>query len=362
MMKRRVIGTSVAYGFLLLILIAVMIKSEWVSLFGLILALILLPVAMLLWNLFVRKRTEITMNFPQVVTEKTGLNGELILDTGRLIPAGRITCQFIVKNNLTGEIDKTDMQLNPGVNHFTLSSGHCGEIEVNLTDIWLWDVIGMIPIKYGLFITEKSVILPNVFPVEITEFKNSSSEEENELYTDSKKGSDFSEIMGLREYVPGDDIRGIHWKLSSKTDKTIFRIPGQPIYRTMALFWDRSSGTPDERDSLARVVFSVSLALVDTGLPFLLMTQSDGTVEMDSINTIDDLNEKFPLLMKADKTESEPSTDYRGDVFVFTCGKARPEFNSCAYFCCSEGETFGDAVCFTPSDYKERFEKTEFLI
>ena len=34
----------------------------------------------------------------------------------------------------------------------------------------------------------------------------------------------MSEIFELREYVPGDNIKAIHWKLSNKIDKPIVRV------------------------------------------------------------------------------------------------------------------------------------------
>lgn len=41
--------------------------------------------------------------------------------------------------------------------------------------------------------------------------------------TRSRKGTDASEMFDIRSYVPGDDIRSIHWKLSGKTDELIVR-------------------------------------------------------------------------------------------------------------------------------------------
>lgn len=43
-------------------------------------------------------------------------------------------------------------------------------------------------------------------------------------------------MFDLREYIPGDDIRSIHWKLSSKLGKPVIREFSRPNnYRTMIL-------------------------------------------------------------------------------------------------------------------------------
>ena len=34
----------------------------------------------------------------------------------------------------------------------------------------------------------------------------------------SKRGNDFSDVQEVREYIPGDKLMSIHWKLSAKRD------------------------------------------------------------------------------------------------------------------------------------------------
>lgn len=51
----------------------------------------------------------------------------------------------------------------------------------------------------------------------------------------NRKGSDASEMFDIRDYVPGDDIRTIHWKLSGKTDELIVRQASAPSHYNIAL-------------------------------------------------------------------------------------------------------------------------------
>lgn len=362
MIKRKIIGSSCLYSFAVLIILTILFKTNETAFLALAIALTAIPCVMLLWNLSVRKRTEVRLELPQVVSEVEGINGVITINQNGFIPAGKIYCRFTVTNKLTGESNVTESRFRAGRNEFSLTSEHCGKIEVTLTKVFLFDLFGLIPVKVGTQITESSVIIPKAFPVEITDIENSSTEEENQYCAESTKGSDFAEIFGLREYVPGDDIRGIHWKLSSKTDKTIFRIPGQPLYRALALYWDRSCGTPAERDALARVIVSVSLALTDTGMPFTLMTKGEYGAEIYEIITPDDITEAMPVLLESAPSDSEDVVPYTGNVFCFVCGNIRPDFSSVKYFCCSENGSYSDATCFTPQNYEKTFEETEFRI
>ena len=59
-----------------------------------------------------------------------------------------------------------------------------------------------------------------------------------------RRGSDLTEPFRLREYAPGDSLRQIHWKLSSKLDRLVIREPGMPAARTLLVFWDRAAMPP----------------------------------------------------------------------------------------------------------------------
>ena len=54
----------------------------------------------------------------------------------------------------------------------------------------------------------------------------------------NRKGNDLSEIFDIREYVPGDDIRSIHWKLSSKTDTLILKEASDPSHYNVVILPD----------------------------------------------------------------------------------------------------------------------------
>ena len=85
----------------------------------------------------------------------------------------------------------------------------------------------------------------------------------------NRRGEDRSEVYQLREYRPGDDIRQIHWKLSSKLDELILKEASQPESRSLLVFWDkRTGGNPQQMDALAEVVSSAGMALLQSGVPY----------------------------------------------------------------------------------------------
>ena len=52
---------------------------------------------------------------------------------------------------------------------------------------------------------------------------------DGEIFSKDKAGDDPSEVFNVREYVEGDKIQRIHWKLSSKVDNVMIKEYSQPI-------------------------------------------------------------------------------------------------------------------------------------
>jgi hypothetical protein len=99
---------------------------------------------------------------------------------------------------------------------------------------------------------------------------NPSATDDSESYSQERPGADLTETFQLREYVPGDSPRQIHWKLTGKFDKLIVRDPGLPISKNVLVFWERTgeSGDPNLIDAQAEVIISLCRSLVDMGIQF----------------------------------------------------------------------------------------------
>ena len=84
----------------------------------------------------------------------------------------------------------------------------------------------------------------------------------------NRPGEDPGELRSIREYVPGDPIRAIHWKLSSKTDRLLTKEFSQPEENSLLLLLE-TSGTesPEEADGMTEVFASLCHALARQGIP-----------------------------------------------------------------------------------------------
>lgn len=98
---------------------------------------------------------------------------------------------------------------------YPLYSEYSGNIELRAVRLTLFDLLGVWPVKKPLAVHANIGILP--VPDMDTEFPlNDFSVGMEEAEESSMTGSDFSDVSEVREYLPGDPMKNIHWKLSAK--------------------------------------------------------------------------------------------------------------------------------------------------
>ena len=155
-----------------------------------------------------------------------------------------VRCGFRIKvvNNFTGEVKKEIINhtVTRGVKEtFSESflSSDCGEISVYLVEHYVYDWISCLYLKKKTNDVKKIEILPETHLL-MTEIQRTTREfiADSEVYSDSEKGDDLSEIYQVREYVEGDPIHDIHWKLSAKTDNLLIKEHGKPL-GCVVLIW-----------------------------------------------------------------------------------------------------------------------------
>lgn len=96
-----------------------------------------------------------------------------------------------------------------------LKTQHIGKYDIRCKKAAIRDLLGIVEVAVPVESDCEMTVLPRIDQEETLEtsgFLSGMSETEESR----EKGHDFSEVNDIREYVPGDKLRDIHWKLSAK--------------------------------------------------------------------------------------------------------------------------------------------------
>ena len=363
-MTRRV-GVAVYIALLAWFAAAWLVTSSAAAL-GAALLLFFLPVLSLVWNLLVRKRMTAQITVGTFAEKNETLRGTLCVRCGRLfLPAGRLSAALDAHNELTDEPAHIPITLSPdGGNYaasFTFSSEHCGRIRFSVASLRLWDVFSLLPLSVPCDASARCTVLPRTFPVDIADPALPNATAEADEYLPRGGGNDFTEVYQLRDYVPGDDVRGIHWLLSSKLDTPVYREPALAVQRSLLLFWDKTDAEADVTDALAEAVFSVAQALSERGLPFTLAYVRKEMLQEADIRDMDTLSGVLPLLLRGGQRTAQPDVSAYGRTLWFTSTGEAPEGNGVTTLLCTKKPS--DAPCdvvFTPQTLTETLHRLDW--
>lgn len=162
-----------------------------------------------------------------------------------------------------------------------------------------------------------------ILPKEIT-FIPSSLPQSNEAAEDGdvlkKYGVVSTEFQGVREYIPGDKLQNIHWKMSAKSDDLLVKDPQPVAERLLTVLPELERGKLDETIS---TFFSFGKSLVNQQETFLvgIFSYTEKTFQFIMVKTMDQLQDAlFQLyyskvytgtaLAKAYYVAQNPSAEY----------------------------------------------------
>ena len=146
---------------------------------------------------------------------------------------------------------------------------HAGVYEFSVSKINVYDILHLFRSRKEIPESGRVLVMPSVFPTKITVSGSAAAMLESDKYSQTKGGNDPGEVRNIREYVIGDPVKNIHWKLSEKTDKLLVKELGLPVTDQMLVVLDPTSGEklPEEAlDAMASVYFSILYALENEDL------------------------------------------------------------------------------------------------
>ena len=92
-----------------------------------------------------------------------------------------------------------------------------GLLKISVSRVYIKDLMGFFRLKKNVEQTAELSILPRAV-TDIAYEKTALEQGMLESEESSKRGNDFSDVQEVREYIPGDKLMSIHWKLSAKRD------------------------------------------------------------------------------------------------------------------------------------------------
>ncbi|MDR0918341.1 MAG: DUF58 domain-containing protein [Oscillospiraceae bacterium] len=185
---------------------------------------------------------------------------------------------------------KTTQQLN-----CTVGSEHCGIFTVTLCEVRFYDYVRFFSVSKKLSVSVSNKIIPAVSDlnslIESTDIEN-----ESEKLSEYEKGDDPSQIFDLRDYVEGDKLNKIHWKLTVKEDRTIIKEYSQSISAGYALLFDfNTDSSMTSIDTLLETLYDIAYFLIanEKTLKVCYFAGSYEELEIISENDLTFLSEIF---------------------------------------------------------------------
>lgn len=148
-----------------------------------------------------------------------------------------------------------------------------GIMQITVSKMEIKDFCGLVSFVVPLNLTRSVTILPESMEVSEEEkagfFGGVADNEE-----DISKGNDFADTSNIREYVPGDRMKDIHWKLSAKKDVLLVKERIR-MAESQLIVWLNPEGSPEQTDQILQLAYNLIRLCVQEGILIKLMWYSD---------------------------------------------------------------------------------------
>lgn len=187
---------------------------------------------------------------------------------GSILLSSAIVAELEVSSVLPDRVEKLCLQLPLQAlrDDFetTVTARLSGETRVRCLSVQLTDPLGLFLARCAPCRECRTVFYPQPVALQLTFSEDALSAGTTEEMVRRHRGNDPSETFDVRDYVPGDDVRSIHWKLSGKMDTLIVRQASDSAHYDTVLLPDlgiahRDSTCPTDAEFNSAVAVTMAL-------------------------------------------------------------------------------------------------------
>ncbi len=176
-----------------------------------------------------------------------------------------------------------------------------GLIEVTVKSISIKDLMGFVFLKKMTDAVGEITVMPEKISdinYETVNLEQGMLESEES----SKRGNDFSDVHEIREYIPGDKLMSIHWKLSAKRDILMVKDRVSMSDKQLVIVPELCNFDVKNLEIILVTTYSIISHLIEDKTTVRLMYWSAGRYEYEDIRIdyMEELNEAFAKMFYED--------------------------------------------------------------
>ncbi|MCR5799515.1 MAG: DUF58 domain-containing protein [Lachnospiraceae bacterium] len=233
----------------------------------------------------------------------------IIIKNTHILTALHCACVLKLSNNYYGYENEQVFSL-PVIGKTTtknplLCKTTClGEITITLSRYEISDLLGFVKYVNTSEDTRSILVLP-VTDILDDDINAGLMEGMSDNEDETRKGNEYADTSNIREYVPGDRIKDIHWKLSAKRDILLVK---ERIHTSenQLIIWVDSSNSKKLCEQILTLTYNILLHSVSEGTlaKLMWMDYKDSSVSQYVIENVMDINKAFIALYGGKRGES----------------------------------------------------------
>ena len=302
--------------------------------------MIILPVPDILLCLYVRHNLSVELSVSEQRTERDTISYVNVkVKNKAFFPSLHVRVNFTVENKFYNNMDSIVLTVPARIRHtedlmLPMQLTRCGLIGYSVEKVSALDILGFFELCKKNTAYAEIAVLPSVNTRVNTEMMDmnrglTEAEETN------KRGHDFSDVNDVREYIPGDRLMSIHWKLSAKRDILMVKDRVTMSDQQMVVLIDLA-GSPNEVEEVIALAYGVLRGFIANNLFVRFMWWSEGrfSFEERGLMSLSDLADAFSdIFYEKIYIDSEKTKEYMRSI--------KPELKAYVNILSKNGE----AVC-----------------
>ena len=315
MMKRTRIFAVIWFLF---VFVFYLFYDSYFSLFLLVVSIVMFLFLAISTRMY-KNKVQITIVGPETINKNEASECYIEAKNDSFLPIVKVRCSLKMYNSLTGETSNQEVffSLNGKATeqvYIDVKSVFCGKVKMSVETVHCFDLLGLFYTTDAPKASTEMLVLPNLFEmnVDLFEYKNKNNEA---FYSSELVGMNSSEIIGIKPYVPGDNVKNIHWKLSRKFNDVIMKEMSETVDHSLLVLLNTSRSNRDNNleptvcDAMLEAFLSISRALLRDGQSHAIGWLSGHLNEwhIEEVFSEDHLASLIRAIMNMERKEQEES-------------------------------------------------------